>query len=255
MNATAPEEIQKRLQGYSLSELEDVFAYLDREAFPERHALVVAEIERRLKALDVNPHLIAEAIVEDIPPGFWRRVSSSFVDVSIQVLVPFIVYYLVQKTLMPEPEVSPALRRRGRPQGIWGDVTALYESTATFLSNVAAANPDALVQMEGIGAGVLGYMAYRALWHVYGWTRSGSTPGMRELGLRLERVSGGRPSIFQAVARYCLHPVLFVATLGVSGLWVLWDGQRRALHDKIVGTKLVAVRRTWEKAAVERQFD
>lgn len=254
MNATAPEEVQKRLQGYSLSELEDVLAYLDRDAFPERHALVSAEIERRLKLLDTAPQLLSEVLVEDCPPGFWRRISSSFVDVSIQVLVPFIVYYLLQKTILASPDTA-APRRRGRPQGIWGDITALYESTATFFSNVAAANPDAIMQLEVIGGGVLGYMAYRALWHVYGWTRSGSTLGMRELGLRLERVSGGRPSIGQAAARFFLHPILFVGTLGISGLWMLWDGERRALHDKMVGTKLVAMRRTWEKSAVERQFD
>jgi uncharacterized RDD family membrane protein YckC len=260
VETSSPESAFKsRLEAYSLSELEDVYAYLDRETFPERHVLIAQEIERRLKNLDVSPELGAEIGGETSPPGFWRRISSSFVDVSIQALAPFIVYTMIQKTFIPSSEPAPGApgggRGRGPSPGIWGDITTQYDSVKTFFVNLFAGQPETLAQFEIFCGWALVYLAYRTCWHVFGWTRSGSTPGMKELGLRLERVSGGRPTVKQSVMRFLLHHVLFVVTLGGSGLWMLWDRQKRALHDKLAGTKLVVVKRSWEKASLERQFD
>ncbi len=264
MEISSPESAyQSRLEAYSLSELEDVYSYLDRDTFPERHVLIAQEIERRLKNLDASPELGAEIGGETTSPGFWRRISSSFVDVSIQALAPFIVYKMIQETFMPGAATAPTPgagppgggRGRGPSPSIWGDITTQYDSVKTFIVNLFAGQPETLVQFETFGGLALVYLAYRTCWHVFGWTRSGSTPGMKELGLRLESVSGGRPTVKQSVLRFLLHHVLFVVTLGVSGLWMLWDRQKRALHDKWAGTKVVVVKRSWEKMSEERQFD
>ena len=43
------------LAGYSLSELEDIYAHLDRDAFPERFDLVQEEIQARPLRLGPDP--------------------------------------------------------------------------------------------------------------------------------------------------------------------------------------------------------
>ena len=82
-----------------------------------------------------------------------------------------------------------------------------------------------------------------------------ATPGMRELGVKLGRTGGGKISVGQAIARFLLQYLLFVFTLGISGLWMFRDTQRRALHDRIIGVKLVRVLRSWEKSSEARRFD
>ena len=52
MDQSRNEAFVGSLQNYSLSELEDIYAHLDRDLFPERFDQVRAEIEARLKDFD-----------------------------------------------------------------------------------------------------------------------------------------------------------------------------------------------------------
>jgi uncharacterized RDD family membrane protein YckC len=73
----------------------------------------------------------------------------------------------------------------------------------------------------------------------YFWTRSGSTPGMRMMGLKVVRdVDGGPLTTGQAVIRLIGYWVSS-AVLYLGFIWVLIDKRRRGWHDLIAGTVVV----------------
>lgn len=74
------------------------------------------------------------------------------------------------------------------------------------------------------------------------WTLAGQTPGMRFMGLRLERPDGGRPAPGQAVIRVC-GMVLAAIPLFAGYALILFDDRRQALQDKLAGTVVVYVPR------------
>jgi uncharacterized RDD family membrane protein YckC len=64
------------------------------------------------------------------------------------------------------------------------------------------------------------------------WLRGGQTLAMRAWRIRLVDVTPAR-----ALLRF-VCALVFVPT-GISLVWALFDGERRFLHDRIAGTRLV----------------
>ena len=272
MEQSQNEAFVESLQNYSLSELEDIYAHLDRDLFPERYDQVRAEIETRLK--DFDPKSMETSTLTD-SPGILRRLASSAIDFSMQVLVPFLIFFLLKSVLFPSaPTASAGGGRGGGGRGgrggggrggggqsddLWSDVAGFVGSAKDIavglIEGDPAAQSRAMLIWNDFGIILVILLVFRVFLTLSGWARSGFTPGMRELGIRVERVGGGVPTWSQAVGRFVLQPLIFIATLGLSGLWVLWDRDSRALHDKILGTRLVRVVRTWEKAEAERRFE
>ncbi|NKJ46215.1 hypothetical protein CIC12_05530 [Burkholderia sp. SG-MS1] len=102
------------------------------------------------------------------------------------------------------------------------------------------------------------------LYFVWFWTHSGQTLPMKTWRLRVVAADGAPLSTGRAIARYvlawlwflpplALHPLLGLRlpqTLTIAGIWfVLWaatgrlDPQRRFLHDRLAGTRVIAVAR------------
>jgi uncharacterized RDD family membrane protein YckC len=72
----------------------------------------------------------------------------------------------------------------------------------------------------------------------YPWAVSGKSIGMAVFGLRVVTAEGGPISTKQAVLRTLSLPLSFaVAGLGFAG--ILFQRERRALHDLMVGTAVV----------------
>jgi uncharacterized RDD family membrane protein YckC len=77
-----------------------------------------------------------------------------------------------------------------------------------------------------------------AVYQIYFLSQYGGTPGKMFFGLRVVTPSGGSLSVWHAAARYfCFW--ISALTLGVGFLIVLFDPQRRALHDHIAKTRVV----------------
>ncbi|MBD8525612.1 RDD family protein [Pseudomarimonas arenosa] len=83
-----------------------------------------------------------------------------------------------------------------------------------------------------------------ALWLVTGlytvgsWRNGGQTMGMRPWRLRVVAESGEAANIGQLARRYAwATPSLLLAGLGL--LLALFDAERRALHDRLSGTRMV----------------
>jgi uncharacterized RDD family membrane protein YckC len=78
-------------------------------------------------------------------------------------------------------------------------------------------------------------------WMVYfagSWAVTGRTPGMAVFGLRVVLVDGRPATVGAAILRAATFP-LSVALLGLGFLGILFQQQRRALHDLIAGTTVV----------------
>ncbi len=86
-------------------------------------------------------------------------------------------------------------------------------------------------------------LLYGTLWLVMGlyyavsWRHGGQTLGMRPWRLQVERTGGGVVGFGQAWLRYACG-WLSLLPLG-AGLVLCWfDGDRRALHDRLAGTRI-----------------
>ena len=71
-----------------------------------------------------------------------------------------------------------------------------------------------------------------AAYFLWCWLRGGQTLAMKAWRIRLVNVTP---------ARALLRFVLAVALLPVSVLWALFDRDRQFLHDRLAGTRLVAI--------------
>lgn len=76
-----------------------------------------------------------------------------------------------------------------------------------------------------------------ACYQVYFLSQFGGTPGKMLMGLRVVTPLGGSLSVIHAFGRY-LAFWLSALTLGLGFLMVLFDPQRRALHDHLAGTRV-----------------
>ncbi|MHB8252571.1 MAG: RDD family protein [Acidiferrobacter sp.] len=95
----------------------------------------------------------------------------------------------------------------------------------------------------------------------YAWTRSGQTFGMQAWRLKVTVVNGSM-SLGRALLRYMLALVWFVALVwgfilllhgrytlalvpfalfGIAYLWIFFDPEAQALHDRLAGTRVLFV--------------
>lgn len=94
--------------------------------------------------------------------------------------------------------------------------------------------PVALYQVVSIALG-LGYFVYLE------GSPSGQTVGKRLMGIRVIDFTNGQPIDYgKALIRYIGRIVSSIACL-LGYLWVLWDPEKQAWHDKIAGTVVVPV--------------
>ena len=81
-------------------------------------------------------------------------------------------------------------------------------------------------------------VAWLALYFVICWTYGGQSVGMRAWKLHLVSTNS-RPLTPARMALRFLLALIGLAALGVGHLWLLFDDQRRALHDVLCGTLVI----------------
>lgn len=115
-------------------------------------------------------------------------------------------------------------------QDVWADTGSGLEDPGSALAKTLSC------------AGLLVFLAV-AGWFAWLGGVTGQSPGKAMCGLRIVDASTGRAGggLF-GVGRELVHQVMrYVCVLGVlDGLWPLWDKRRQSLHDKIVGSIIVA---------------
>jgi uncharacterized RDD family membrane protein YckC len=133
---------------------------------------------------------------------------------------------------------------------------------AAFFPRLAAAAYDALVVTglvmltslvviaarngAAVPAGSVTYQAFIllqvALYFIVSWLRGGQTVGMRAWRIRVEPAGGGPLTTGMAIGRF-FAALLSLAPFGAGFLWMLADGERRAWHDRLAGTRVVQLAR------------
>jgi len=89
----------------------------------------------------------------------------------------------------------------------------------------------AMSSLIGLLIGVTYYIGF--------WTTQGATPGKMVMGLRVvDRSSGLPPDPLKCGLRYIGYYISAIPLL-LGYLWVLWDPNKEAWHDKISGTRVV----------------
>ena len=77
--------------------------------------------------------------------------------------------------------------------------------------------------------------------HGWFWVHGGQTLGLRAWRLRVVR-AGGAPLGWGDAARRFAAALLALAPAGLGWLWMLADGEGRAWHDRLSGTRVVRAR-------------
>ena len=72
------------------------------------------------------------------------------------------------------------------------------------------------------------------------WSRTGQTLPMKTWRLRLVDATGRPPSVRRCCARY-LAALAGALACGAGFLWVFFDADRRYLHDRMAGTRIVRI--------------
>lgn len=76
------------------------------------------------------------------------------------------------------------------------------------------------------------------LFFAWFWTHGGQTLGMRAWKLRLVTGENQTPSWRQCLVRY-ITSIISWACLGLGFLWVLFDRDKLAWHDRLSATRLI----------------
>jgi len=152
--------------------------------------------------------------------GFWLRVVASVVDsFFIQIVSSTILFAVLAQSGAMAVILSHLPARNEDPAA---SAQALEKALAPFMTGALLWTLLALV--------VLGSL-YRPVCH---W-RWGKTVGKKILGLRLVTTQGARVGF----ARACWRDIAYVLSclpLGLGLLWVTWDPQKQAWHDKLAAT-------------------
>ena len=172
-----PEEIayEDRIRSSSLSELEDMSAHVDRAEFPLRARKLLEEIGRRRAGPERRPG--RRTPEKALPAGVSRRLWASLIDLFIHLLILGALFLAgwsaIQLVSSLGSDAPPPAARRGP--------SPLREFAAGLLTGDPAAwgNRERWIQ---VGLVTLGFLNFRALFMVPAWGRTGSTPGMREVG-------------------------------------------------------------------------
>ena len=77
-------------------------------------------------------------------------------------------------------------------------------------------------------------------YYTYCWVTYGATPGKRALGLKVIDQAGGPLTWGQAIGRY-LGTILSAMIMGIGFLMAAFDDQKRTLHDRLAGTRVIKV--------------
>ena len=145
--------------------------------------------------------------------GFWRRLLAGLVDLIVLSLTAAPLQRAVHWAL----DIAPPVR---------GDIS--LDTALQWLALAPSTVVLYLVPFLGMAA------AYVILFIAL----TGSTLGMRALGISVVRSDGGRPGALRATLR-TLALALGLAPGGLGVLWIAFDREKRGFHDHLARTYVV----------------
>ena len=82
---------------------------------------------------------------------------------------------------------------------------------------------------------ILGFAYY-----VYFFTNTGQTLGSKVMGIKVVDANGDPLAVGPAVIRV-IGAYVSGMILGIGYLWMLWDGHKQTLHDKMAGSFVIQI--------------
>lgn len=146
--------------------------------------------------------------------GFWTRTASAALDFVVLLLTAGLLSWGLIALVPPKPIVH----------GPWG-VGAILE--------ILSAGP------RDVLAWVTPFLLMSGVYFLLFWGFSGQTPGQRLLHIRVVNRSGRPPGPLAAAVRVLAHAIGLVPG-ALGSLWIAFDMEKRALHDHLAGTYVVA---------------
>jgi uncharacterized RDD family membrane protein YckC len=159
--------------------------------------------------------------------GFWMRFAAQVVDGFVLNVVGTAIFAFVTGATGIQSVILDHLPAPGT------DPTVVAQEMETALSPYAGV----------LAATFLVILLIDTLYRPIGHWRWGQTLGKKLLGLRVVGTDGGRISFVRACARDLALLVSFLP-LGLGFLWIAWDSQKQAWHDKLTGTYVLKVEGT-----------
>jgi uncharacterized RDD family membrane protein YckC len=143
---------------------------------------------------------------------------------------------------------APSFAAAATPAGVAAS-QLLYFPRAAFLDRLGAFAIDIVLVLILRGALDLSRNEDALLWmllfyHVIFWTWKGTTVGGMICQVRIVRIDGQPMRLADTVVR-ALVGVLSIGAAGIGFFWILRDPERQAWHDKVAGTYVVKVPRTY----------
>lgn len=86
---------------------------------------------------------------------------------------------------------------------------------------------------------ILGLGLAQGAYFALSWHRSGATPGMRMVGIRVVRAADGGPLTGQQAVLRAIGYWVSSAVMYLGFLWILIDDRRQGWHDKIADTVVI----------------
>jgi len=153
--------------------------------------------------------------------GFWIRVVAQLIDGIITSTVLGAVFFMLYGA----------------------SLFALIRQAADVSAQGGQPDPGAMVEMmapimTSIWSFQLLALAASLAYSVYFLVKFGATPGKMALGIKVIRADGGPIQVGQAIGRYFAH-MLSGIILYIGYMMAGWDDQKRALHDRLVDTRVI----------------
>ena len=143
--------------------------------------------------------------------GFWIRFAAAILDGLILFLPNLLLNYLFTLTM----------------------------STVFHRPTLDAQHPQINSEvLAGLGMYYVVLFTVTSIYNGFCFSRFGGLPGMLICGLRVIRPDGQRVSFLRGAARYFAN-ILNVVILFTGYLFIVFDDQKRALHDYICDTRVV----------------
>lgn len=188
----------------------------------------------------------APAVVYSPPPPPPAHPQVAYEDTSGAEPFPFVDSTASPRTATAEQPVTPT-----PPATPLAPTDLIALPHASFRDRLAAFVLDVILVSVAVGvlelAGPGGDRRFLLLllaYHVGFWTWKGTTVGGIILQLRLVRVNGEPLRFVDALVRG-LSSILSLVVVGLGALWILFDPERQAWHDKVAATYVVKVPRNY----------
>jgi uncharacterized RDD family membrane protein YckC len=178
-----------------------------------------AELERELQSSgDLScPHCNGPLIPIEVA-GVWRRAAAGLVDVAILAVTAGPISWGLHRLVGSLP-VAPGAR------GLDLALTVFATDVSVLL----------------LRAGPLLVLAGMYFMVSLAWT--GRTLGLRLLSVRVVDRHGQQPSVL-VVGLRTLAQLVGTLAAALGPLWIMFDSERRAIHDRVAGTYVIRVARS-----------